>query len=153
MESSTGIAFLDFDEKDRKLLLEAYIYIRPKFAEILDEFYDSLATLDAAPENYGANRAKLKKYQQEHWRHLFQGTFDTSYENTARRIAIRHMEIGLPQDLYILSYLKILTLFSGVICGVPGIERRDAARMVDAVAKAIAIDMMHAITPYTSEVV
>ncbi|WP_436643228.1 protoglobin domain-containing protein [Microbaculum sp. FT89] len=152
MESSAGIAFLDFTEKDRRWLHEAYDVVRPLLDTILDEFYRSLDKIDSGPETYGVRREDLKKRQKDHWHQLFQGSFDETYENTARRIAIRHLEIGLPQDLYVLSYLKILSLVSGAICGIPGEEREHSAKMVEAVTKAIAIDMVHAMAPYSAEV-
>lgn len=152
MESSTGIAFLDFTEKDRKWLHEAYDVVGPRLDTILDEFYSALDKIGSGPEAYGVRREDLKKRQKGHWHQMFQGNFDECYENTARRIAIRHLEIGLPQDLYVLSYLKILSLVSGAICGIPGEERKHSAEMVEAVTKAIAIDMMHAMAPYSAEV-
>ena len=153
MDSSTGITFLDFTEKDRQRLLEAYVYIRPSIPAILEKFYDSLRQIGAGPETYGVNPDALKTRQVEHWRRLFQGNFNRDYENTARRIAIRHYEIGLSHDLYVLSYMRVLLLFSEVICRADGLERTHAREMMDSVAKAISIDMVHALSPYTGDLV
>lgn len=153
MESSTGIAFLEFSDSDRQRLLEAYVYIQPSISTALDSFYDSLISIDADPRKYGAELDALKARQSEHWRRLFRGTFGTEYENTARRIAIKHYEIGLPHDLYLLSYMKILALFHELIGKAPGLERTTAREMSEAVTKAIAIDMMHAVTPYSGDLV
>jgi hypothetical protein len=153
MESSTGIAFLEFTDKDRQRLLEAYLHIRPKIPEILDVFYDALKAINFDPQDYGANIDNLKEKQIEHWRRLFKGRFDTEYENTARRIAIKHYEIGLPHDLYVLSCMKLLTKFNEVIAEVHGIDGAFAREMSRSVEKAIAIDMVHALTPYTGDLV
>jgi Protoglobin len=153
MESSTGIAFLGFTEKDRQYLLEAYVCIRSSIPSIMDEFYRSLDVIGEGPKNYGVEPENLAALQAAHWRHLFNGRFDRDYDNAARRIAIRHYEIGLPQDLYAMSYMKVLVLFHEAIWKAPGIERAHARMLTEAVTKAIAIDMVHAISPYSGDLV
>jgi len=153
MESSTGIIFLDFTEKDKQHLLEAYVYIRSSIPSITDEFYRCLNLIGSGPQNFGVEPENLAALQAAHWRHLFNGRFDREYENAARRIAIRHYEIGLPQDLYAMSYMKLLTLFHEEIWKAPGIDRAHARLMTEAVTKAIAIDMVHAISPYSGDLV
>ena len=153
MDSTRSIAFLEFTEKNERRLREAYLYIRQKLPDLMETFYESLAKIDSGPEQFGVNSEALKKQQIEHWHRLFQGTFDTDFENKARRIAIRHFEIGLQHDLYVLSYMKILTLFTEEICNAPAIDREHATEMIDAITKAVAIDMVFAMSPYTGDLV
>jgi Protoglobin len=153
MESSAGQKFLDFTDKDKQRLLEAYVYIRPSIPSILEKFYASLISIGSGPQKYGIDPEHLKSRQSEHWRHLFRGKFDRAYENAARRVAIRHFEIGLPHDLYVLSYMKALLLFSEVLRRAPDLDRTQASDMMDSVTKAIAIDMVHAMSPYTGDLV
>ena len=76
MDSSAGIEFMNFTERNKQSLLEAFLLIRPNISVIVDEFFCALEGIDSIRENYGAQMDTLKRMQLEHWNHLFTGSFD-----------------------------------------------------------------------------
>ncbi len=66
MESSTGIAFLDFTDKDRQHLLEAYVYIRSSIPSVMNEFYRCLDLIGSGPQKFGVEPEILAVLQAEH---------------------------------------------------------------------------------------
>mgnify|MGYP000459964282 CR=1 FL=1 len=153
MDSAAGISLLNFNDEDRILLSQAYEIINPDIDRVLDSLYESLDRINSGPDSFGSSNFSLKLKQKSHWVRLFSGCFDEDYENEARKVAVRHVEIGLPHDLFVLSYMKIAVLFCEVIRETPGVDPDRAIRMVEAINKAVAIDMMFAMAPYAGDLV
>ncbi|HVT51806.1 MAG TPA: globin-coupled sensor protein [Dongiaceae bacterium] len=110
-------ALTDFAERRRLLgLTEAsgrelpafWATIEHKLPELLDGFYQRLATIPALSAKIGGQAERLKAAQTEHWRRLFQGRFDQSYFESAHRIGLTHNRIDLDPLWYLAGYSHFL---------------------------------------------
>ena len=78
--------------------------VEPALPGILDDFYRVLGTIPELAEKIGGQTERLKRAQTEHWRRLFQGTFDEVYLESAHRVGLTHNRIGLDPLWYLAGY-------------------------------------------------
>ena len=138
------LRFLEVDEHDIVELQQARQYIEPKMDQMLERFYAHILSypeFKALFEDEGSiDRARAS--QKAHWlSELFDGRFKSSYFNKADRIGRAHARIGLAPSWYIGSYSKMLNEFIECICTEANKEGRPACETVQAVCKAVLLDV------------
>lgn len=154
------LAYLRIDDETRSLLSTFLPTLEKLIPGVLDEFYahitqeDSLKRLFRDP----AHIQHAREAQAKHWQHIFSGRFDDDYFASVERIGKVHCDIGLEPGWYIGGYgLVKQALFaavledaaSGRLAGKARIAR--ASRLVQAIDKAISLDMDLAISVYLAE--
>src|SRR3546814_10675102 len=110
------LKFLSFDDASRAALRRFWPVVEPRMEEILHEFYVHLRTVPVLDELLGTPQqaAWLKKAQKDHWKTLFDGTFDADYMQRARAIGEAHSRIGLEPRRYIGGYNLILNRLTAI---------------------------------------
>ena len=138
------LRFIEIDENDIVALQQARQYIEPEIDKMLERFYEHIlsypefAALFEDEESVRRARASQKK----HWlEELFGGRFKGSYFDKAERIGHTHARVGLEPSWYVGSYSKMLTQFIGRICEQAQAEGRSACETVQAVCKAVLLDV------------
>ena len=138
------LRFLEIDEHDIVELQQARQYLEPEMDRMLERFYAHILSypeFEALFEDEDSiNRARAS--QKAHWLSaLFGGHFENSYFNRADKIGRAHARIGLAPSWYIGSYSRMLNEFIECICTEAGKEGRPARETVQAVCKAVLLDV------------
>ena len=138
------LRFLEIDEHDIVELQQARQYLEPEMDRMLERFYAHILSypeFEALFEDEESlNRARAS--QKAHWlSELFGGQFKSSYFNKADKIGRAHARIGLAPSWYIGSYSKMLNEFIECICAEANKEDRSACETVQAVCKAVLLDV------------
>lgn len=155
------LAYLRIDDEARVLLESFRPTLDKLIPRVLDEFYahitqeESLRGLFRDP----AHIQHAREAQTKHWQRIFSGRFDDDYFHSVERIGKVHCDIGLEPGWYIGGYgLVKQALFEAVIeeavsGRLVGSKARiaKASRLVQAIDKAISLDMDLAISVYLAE--
>ena len=149
--SSQGVRleFFGLTPEARAALVEVAADMDGNLDRALDSFYDRVSH---APEidrffRDDAMRQHARQKQRAHWDGILTGRFDTDYFDTVGRIGRVHCEIGLEPQSYIAGYAEVA---SNMICGLMHGRgrRRPEPASVDALIRAIFLDMAMAISTY-----
>ena len=165
MSTKTGerrLNFIGIDAGVREALKELQEPLASSIERGLDRFY---ATVSRAPEvthlfrdDQHRDHAKLK--QVEHWNNILSGEYNEAYFDTVRRIGRVHSDIGLEPRYYIAGYATVASelltsaVRHGVRAGLAGLgtpDTRNAEVAIDALVRAIFLDMELAISIYLEE--
>ncbi|NRB16348.1 MAG: globin-coupled sensor protein [Rhodobacteraceae bacterium] len=98
--------WFDFGDENAKTLAELGQILRPKFDQILDEFYEVILNRPETAQFFEAPGLieHAKAAQKSHWECLFSGKFDRMYLESAERVGRVHFQIQLPFLLYLGGY-------------------------------------------------
>ena len=138
------LRFIEIDESDIVELQQARQYIEPEIDNMLERFYEHIL---AYPEFKAlfedeASIRRARESQKQHWLdELFGGRFKSSYFNKADKIGRTHARVGLAPSWYVGSYSKMLNQFISRICEESEKEGRAACETVQAVCKAVLLDV------------
>ena len=147
-ERARRLGYLRIDATTCERLRRLTPVVTAALPGIADRFYayisqhENLAQLLGTPDRI----AKLKQTQMEHWRHLFQGSFDETYFQRAIAIGHAHERIGLQPRWYTGAYALIL---GDLVATLTGKSRpKDLAEDISVVLRAAFLDMDLAISTY-----
>ncbi len=116
---------------------------------ILDDFYRHLGGFDETRTMLcGRSAERLKQAQQQHWQQLFAGVFDDRYRQHARAVGHAHERTGLQPTWYIGGYGFILARLIDIVITHHRRNPRLAVASVQALIKAVLLDMDIAISVY-----
>jgi hypothetical protein len=138
------LRFLEIDEHDIVELQQARQYIEPKMDQMLERFYAHILSYPEFEALFEDEESidRARASQKAHWlSELFGGRFKSSYFNKADRIGRAHARIGLAPSWYIGSYSKMLNEFIECICTEANKEGRPPCETVQAVCKAVLLDV------------
>tara|TARA_R110002126_G_scaffold140074_3_gene284907 strand:- start:3153 stop:4508 length:1356 start_codon:yes stop_codon:yes gene_type:complete len=165
MTDTTGqdrLAFIGIDEGVRAALREVKTPLAPSVERGLSRFYE---TVSRAPEvahlfRNDQHRDHAKTKQVDHWNNILSGQYNAAYFDTIRRVGRVHSDIGLEPRYYIAGYAtvasEVLTAAVREGCKAPALgfgapDTRKAEIYVDALVRAIFLDMEMAISVYLEE--
>jgi methyl-accepting chemotaxis protein len=156
IEADERLRFMGITDEVRETMRAAWPVIEPQLDGLLGDFYAHLMSQPHLAQMIGGDAGveRLRKAQYAHWRHLLSGDFDAEYFERVRRIGVAHQRIGLEPRWYLSGYGFILSRLSQILLGRASrfSNRRNAAEMVDAVTRALFLDMDLAVTVYWDEV-
>ncbi|HSN51552.1 MAG TPA: protoglobin domain-containing protein [Woeseiaceae bacterium] len=138
------LRFLEIDEHDIVELQQARQYLEPEMDQMLERFYAHILSYPEFKalfeDEESINRARAS--QKAHWlEELFGGHYKSSYFNKTDKIGRTHARVGLAPSWYIGSYSKMLTGFIECICKEAENEGRAACETIQAVCKAVLLDV------------
>ena len=146
------LRFAGINTEVREAMQAAWPIIEPQLERILADFYDHLMSQPhlAAMIGGGDNVARLKAAQTAHWQILLSGRFDDDYFERVRRIGLAHQRIGLEPRWYLSGYGFFLSRLTQLLQARTSrfSNRSNAPAMVDAVTKALFLDMDMAVSVY-----
>ncbi|GAB4374374.1 MAG: globin-coupled sensor protein [Kiloniellaceae bacterium] len=161
IERAKKLAYLRIDDEARALLSAFQPVVEKLIPTILDDFYAHITqeeTLKAMFVGEG-HMQHARDAQARHWMRMFSGKFDDDYFASVERIGKAHSQLGLQPGWYIGGYgLVKQALIEAVLgeatkgAGFGGKGKvRHASRLIQAIDKAISLDMDLAISIYLSE--
>ncbi|MGF1625411.1 MAG: protoglobin domain-containing protein [Alphaproteobacteria bacterium] len=160
-DQSRKLAYLRLDEDARALLRGFQPQLKTLIPPILDAFYRHILQEKHLAEMFKdeAHIQHARDAQSRHWMRIFSGLFDDDYFASVERIGKAHCALGLEPGWYIGAYglvkqALIRAVLAGALRGGPiGIAGRvgRAARLIEAIDKAISLDMDLAISVYLAE--
>ena len=160
-DRSKKLAFLRIDDEARALLSGFQPAVEKLIPSILDEFYGHVTKEDELAAMFvdEAHVQHARDAQGKHWMRMFSGKFDDEYFESVNRIGKAHCNLGLRPGWYIGGYgLVKQALIEAVLneaakgagFGSKG-KVAKASRLIQAIDKAISLDMDLAISVYLAE--
>jgi methyl-accepting chemotaxis protein len=136
------------DHETKQVLAAFWKIVQPRMPEILDGFYNHVATIPALAKLVGGDSSRLKGAQHAHWERLFSGRFDESYFAGVRTIGLIHNKIGLEPRWYIGGYNFILAKLTEVAIGAYRWSPGKLQATLRAINSSVMLDMDIAISVY-----
>jgi len=138
------LRFLDIDQAAIENLRKARDILEPEFDRMLDAFYErisgepQLKGLFSDQESMTRARAAQKNY----WlKSLLAGEFTRDHFDRAELIGRAHARVGLTPSWYIGGYSKMLGQFIQHILAQASEDRHDTGQIVEALCKAVFLDL------------
>ena len=138
------LRFLNIDHNALSELRNAKDILEPAMDEMLDRFYShilgepELQALFVDQDSIDRARSAQKNY----WlKTLFDGQYDNAYFDKAAQIGRVHARVGLTPNWYIGGYCQMLDQFIELISSKYPDRDKSATRVIQAVSKAIFLDM------------
>jgi methyl-accepting chemotaxis protein len=119
---------------------------------ILDAFYTHADTEPVLAKMIGDQQARLKSAQSAHWEQLFSGKFDQAYVEGVYRVGLAHQKIGMEPRWYIAGYQFVLCRLVRLAVLANFWNPYLLWRTVNAVNKAVLLDMDLAIFAYQNAI-
>ncbi|AWM86702.1 globin-coupled sensor protein [Microvirga sp. 17 mud 1-3] len=147
------LRFLGINEDVCRELRSAWEAISPVLPGILERFYTHVRQTPHLAKLIGTQQQRLVAAQSQHWSRLFSGKFDESYVESIRRIGLVHNRIGLEPRWYIGGYAFILNEILRHLATKHRFGGAALSRRMDAVNRAVMLDMDYAISVYQDALV
>ncbi len=138
------LRFLEIDQEVIKELRNAKQLLEPELDRMLGEFYSHLLDEPQVKRVFADDESikRARAAQKDHWlKTLFDGKFKSAYFDKAERIGRAHARVGLTPNWYIGGYSKMLVQFVQHISVVAAKDGRDASPVIEAVCKAVLLDL------------
>jgi hypothetical protein len=138
------LRFLEIDQEVIKELSIAKQLIEPELDQILQKFYSHLLDEPQVKRVFADDKSidRAREAQKNHWlQTLFGGKFKSSYFNKTEQIGRAHARVGLTPNWYIGGYSKMLVQFIRHVEVVAPREGRDAGPLIEAICKAVFLDL------------
>ena len=138
------LRFLEIDEDALAELQRARQYIEPEIDRMLARFYAHILN-EVELQSLFEDAESIKRArdaQKKHWlKSIFSGRFTSSYFTRADKIGRTHARVGLAPNLYIGGYGKMLHQFIDRIASEAAKEGQDPTATIQAVCKAVLLDI------------
>jgi hypothetical protein len=138
------LRFLEIDQDVTKELRNAKQLLEPEMDRMLDQFYSHILDEPQVKAVFADDKAseRARQAQKNHWlKTLFGGKFESAYFDQAERIGQAHARVGLTPNWYIGGYCNMLVKFIRHILAVAPKEGRDVSPIVEALCKAVLLDL------------
>ncbi len=142
------LRFLQIDQQTRTDLQTVWKLIAPVLPHVLERFYTHMRSIPHLSEMIGLHQPRLVGAQQKHWERLFSGSFDETYVTGIRRVGMVHHKIGLEPRWYIGGYSFVLTELIRHLSSKQRFGTGALGRQIEAMSKALMLDMDFAISVY-----
>lgn len=146
-------AFLEISEEDRVEAARAWQVIEPSLDAILSTFYADISRTGFMPRLSEAQVARLIESQKRHWSRVFRGAEADDAERAARSIGLRHRQHHISPSDFVLSYMRLLTLFIEALRDCEAGRRCPARHSRMALLKSVAVDMSFTLAAYDAELI
>ena len=151
MDRNARLGFLQISDADSALLREAKTIIEPHMDGVMSAFYGLIDDTPKMAELFSspARKKHARDMQTKHWmENVFSGRFDEEYLRTADRIGRTHERVGLEPRWYLGGYSFVISHLSEIIVAHSRKDRRKAGALLNAVTRALFLDMDIAISVY-----
>lgn len=138
------LRFLEIDQTVIENLRKASEILEPEFDQMLDAFYARIADEPQLRELFpdDESMARARNAQKSHWLNsLLAGEFTNDHFDRAELIGRAHARVGLTPNWYIGGYGKMLSQFIQHILAQARENGHDASPIVEALCKAVLLDL------------
>ncbi|WP_119169094.1 globin-coupled sensor protein [Algihabitans albus] len=151
--------FIQLDEASLRRLRSLRPWLKQHLPGILDDFYAHLSGFPemAAMFPTEAHRNQAHAAQLKHWLRIADGTYDSGYIESVRRIGQAHSRLGLSPRWYIGGYALLMTGLQASILErmqtgwLARTDKTACAAELAAIARAVLLDMELSISVYIEE--
>lgn len=151
MDRSARLNFLKISDADTALLQEARTIVEPHMDGVLTAFYGLIEETPEMAKMFSspARMKHARDMQKKHWmENVFSGHFDDTYLRTADHIGRTHERVGLEPRWYLGGYSFVISHLSRIIMDHVRKDRKKGAALLNAVTRALFLDMDIAISVY-----
>lgn len=147
------LAFLEIDDGTQTQLKTFLPILEDHLPDLLDRFNAHIAQHPDFREIFAdaAAVARLRDAQAGHWRRMFSGAFDDAYQEKVEHVGTTHARIGLDPGSIMASYRFFLGQVTDILLKRAKWRARNCSDLLDAVTKAIFLDMSVALGAYSAE--
>jgi methyl-accepting chemotaxis protein len=142
------LAFARLDRETAETLRRTWPLIEPILPNLLERFYRHLAGEPELARLVGDRAGTLAAAQRRHWQRVFGGRFDADYAASVKAIGRAHHRIGLEPRWYIAAYQFVLGEITAHLVAREWWRRRRLARRLQAIERAVLLDMDLAVSVY-----
>ena len=138
------LRFLEIDQHAIEELRIAKQLLEPELDRMLENFYSHILDETLVKAVFADDEAieRAREAQKKHWlKTLFGGQLKSTYFDKAERIGRSHARVGLTPNWYIGGYSMMLVQFIQHISVVAPKEGHDASPMIQAICKAVLLDL------------
>lgn len=165
MDNSTGtidadsgpwqekLKYFAIDDKTRAELVKFLPLLDEMMPELIDAFYDHALQWPGLAEKVGGKSTvdRLKDAQASHWRRLFGGAFDDNYLSQVQTVGLAHEKIGLEPSWFVGGYALVSSWIADRLVLHFKKKPKEASAMLQAVTRAIFLDMDISIDVYNHQ--
>jgi len=151
LDRAGRLSFLQISDADAAHLQQARVILEPHMDGILEDFYGLIKATPNMAEmfNSPARMKHARDMQKKHWmENVFSGQFDETYMRTADHIGRTHERVGLEPRWYLGGYSFVISKVSQVVMTHFRKDRVKGAALMNAVTRALFLDMDIAISVY-----
>jgi methyl-accepting chemotaxis protein len=146
------LGFLQAGPETRAQLRAFKGLVEENIPAILARFYNHLGRYPELTRMFGSGgMERARGAQSRHWGRIFDGNFDEAYADSVRRIGLTHQKIGLEPRWYMGGYAMVTSALLAVAVKAHRKKPDRLIACIDALVKAIFLDMDFAISIYIDE--
>ncbi len=145
---ASRLAFMKINDETSLILREFWPHVEEHLQTILDGFYNHVTSVPHLKKMLGEKVPYLKQAQKKHWQGLFSGRFDESYYQSVHKIGLIHNKIDLEPRWYIGGYNFVLNHLTQIAVSKSGWSHKKLTKLLEAISKAVLLDMDIAISTY-----
>lgn len=138
------LRFLEIDDTVVEDLHKARQILEPELDRMLDAFYAHVSEEPQLKSLFpdDESMARARQAQKNHWlKSLLAGEFTSDHFDRAELIGRAHARVGLTPNWYIGGYSNMLSQFIKPILAEASTEGRDASAVIEALCKAVLLDL------------
>ena len=143
-------SFLEFAQSDAEHLKALYATSGEFLPHFIENFYEHILDFKELSSLIPDDEAmtKLKRSQLDYFQRLCRGQYDWNYVLNRLQVGMAHERVGMGLQWYIGGFRKYLSELLHHICDDEQNDKKDVAKLFDAVLKIISFDMGLAIETY-----
>ena len=156
-DNAERLNFIGLTDEAREVLRDIKSDLQAPLNEALDEFYETVSVAPAVAHFFDndAHRDNAKSRQINHWQTILEAEYGEDYFNAVSAIGEVHNKIGLEPRYYIAGYATLASKLIASAAALKPTKRRhreaEMAQRIDAMVRAIFLDMDLAINTYLTE--
>ena len=160
LDAKQRLSFIGMTGEVRQSLRDSRSSVSAALDPALTNFYATMSKSEEVTDLFrdDAHRESAKSRQRDHWLNILSGDYDASYLDAVQRIGNIHSKIGLAPRYYIAGYaslaseILVATMNGAIKTSRFGkVDTQEAGKQIDALVRAIFLDMDFAISIYLTE--
>lgn len=147
------VNFFKLSSEDYETARSVWPFVKSNLRPVLEGFYAHIKTAPHLAELVGDRQSHLITAQERHWENLFTSGISAAYVESAQRIGLAHVRIGLDPTWYIGGYSFFLTNLIGLLQRKYRFSSGKSCKVLQSISKLIMLDMDVAISTYHDKMI
>ncbi|WP_417677383.1 protoglobin domain-containing protein [Roseibium sp.] len=142
------VRFFKLSSEDYDTARSVWPFVKSNLKPVLEAFYAHVETVPHLAGLVGQDQSRLMAAQERHWENLFTSGVSADYVESAQRIGLAHVRIGLDPTWYIGGYSFFLSRLISLFQQKYRFSSGKSAKVLQSVTRLIMLDMDVAISTY-----
>lgn len=147
------VRFLKLSSEDYEIARSVWPFVKSNLKPVLEAFYAHVETVPHLAGLVGKDHSRLMAAQERHWENLFTSGVSAEYMESAQRIGLAHVRIGLDPTWYIGGYSFFLSNLISLFQRKYRFSSGKSAKVLQSVTRLIMLDMDVAISTYHDKMI